>query len=168
MIKTFISHSSLDDKFVDYISEKLRNEQIGLDIFVDHEMNMIGDNPQNMIDEVRDSVIFIIVISRNSIENKEFREFIGHEFEEALKKRKKNTLKIFPIKLEIDFKEISNEILTNFDEEGDVNGILYGDFSNEMEIEKNYSQLFKAIYDYCQCRFNFPHFSRIIFPYLQI
>lgn len=148
MIKTFISPAGQDDKFVDFIYEKLIGEDIGLDIFVDHKTNMIGSSPQCMIDKVRNSIIFIIVMSKHSIENKSFKEFIGHEFEEALKKEKNRELKIFPIRLEIGSDDIPKNILATFDENGNAHGMLWADFANERDIETNFRRLVEAIQSY--------------------
>ena len=53
MIKTMISHAGEDDSFVDYLCVKLDREKLGLDIFVDHKRNLVGDDAQGMIDQAK-------------------------------------------------------------------------------------------------------------------
>ena len=52
MIKTFISHSSSDHAFVNWLKTKLERENLGLDVFVDDGTIFVGDHPQIMIEEV--------------------------------------------------------------------------------------------------------------------
>jgi len=52
LIKTFISHTSSDHPFVEWLKTKLERENLGLDIFVDDGPVSVGDDPQKMIDEV--------------------------------------------------------------------------------------------------------------------
>jgi len=141
MVKTFISHASEDDELVDYIVEKLENEDIGLDIFVDHKKNMIGCNPQIMIDEIIISPIFIPIISKSSIS----KIFINNEIKTALSTA---TVKIFPIIFEIEEVSIPEWMKISFREKDKVEGVLGVDFSNEMERERKYRELVQAIHDY--------------------
>lgn len=90
MIKTMISHTREDDSFVDYLYEKLDRENLGLDIFVDHQRNLIGDDAQGMIDEARKSIIFIPVFSNAS----SIKDFIINETKTALDS---HSTYIFPI-----------------------------------------------------------------------
>ena len=68
MIKTFISHASSDHPFVEWLKTRLERENLGLDIFVDDGSMFVGDDPQKMIDEVKRSIIFIPVLSNESIQ----------------------------------------------------------------------------------------------------
>ena len=78
MIKTIVSHAGEDDAFVDCLYEKLDRENLGLDIFVDHKRNLVGDDAQEMIDEVKKSIIFIPVFS-NAAVKKDFILQHGHK-----------------------------------------------------------------------------------------
>jgi hypothetical protein len=66
LIKTFISHTSSDHPFVEWLKTKLERENLGLDIFVDDGSVFCGDDLQEMIDEVKRSIIFILVLSDKS------------------------------------------------------------------------------------------------------
>ena len=105
MIKTFISHSSTDHPFVEWLKTKLEREKLGLDIFLDDGSVFVGDNPQKMIDEVKRSIIFIPVLSNESVN----KTFVKNEIKTA---NKNETTHIFPIKLNCDDKNIPKVIRT--------------------------------------------------------
>jgi len=92
MIKTFISHSSADHSLVTFVQKRLDRETIGLDIFVDDERNRAGDDLQKMIEEVKKSIIFIPVMSDESLS----KDFVRNEIETALSTP---TVNVFPVKL---------------------------------------------------------------------
>jgi hypothetical protein len=92
LIKTFISHSSTDHPFVEWLNTKLDREKLGLDIFVDDGSVFVGDDPQTMIDEVKRSIIFIPVLSNESVK----KEFVQNELKTAYGSE---TTYIFPVNL---------------------------------------------------------------------
>lgn len=63
---------------------------MGLDIFVDDGSVIVGDDPQKMIDEVKRSIIFIPVLSNESVKI----EFVQNELKTANESR---TTYIFPV-----------------------------------------------------------------------
>jgi hypothetical protein len=138
MIKTMISHAREDDSFVDYLYEKLDRENIGLDIFVDHKRNLIGNDAQGMIDQAKKSIIFIPVFSSVSVEKR----FIINETRAALSSP---TTNIFPIKLNCDEDNIPPEINIAFQSNYRVSGKIYADFSKIEERNIKYEELAKAI-----------------------
>lgn len=140
MIKTFISHSSNDDSFVNRLEEKLKRENIGLDIFVDHYRNKTGDSPQSMINQVETSIIFIPIMTKESLS----KDFINNEIKTALVT---DTVNIFPINREAPDIDIPPGLKIEFKKYDDVGGILWSDFSNEKEWEIKYQELKEAIFN---------------------
>lgn len=67
MIKTFISHTSTDHPLVNWLKIKLEQDNLGLDVFVDDDSVLVGDKPQKMIDQIKNTVIFIPVLSNESV-----------------------------------------------------------------------------------------------------
>lgn len=140
MIKTFISHTSKDDSFVDRIVVKLKRENIGLDIFVDHSQNRTGDSPQSMIDEVKRSIIFIPIMTKESLS----KDFVINEIKTALAT---DTVNIFPITIEVKDSDIPSGIKIGFEKHDKVGGFLWSDFSNGNEWEIKYQELKEAIFN---------------------
>ena len=141
MIKTFISHSSDVDSFVNRLEENLKRENIGLDVFVDHHKNRPGDNTQIMIDEVKNSIIFIPIMTKESLS----KNFVLNEIRTALATP---TVNIFPIKIKVktDEVEVPKGLKIEFEKSDKVKGILWSDFSNEGQWEIRYQELKEAIY----------------------
>jgi len=140
LIKTFISHSSTDHPFVEWLKTKLERENLGLDIFVDDGSVIVGDDPQKMIDEVKRSIIFIPVLSNESVK----KEFVQNELKTA---NENETTYIFPIKLKCDKENIPKVIKTEFIAFDKVEGRIYEDFSNEKEWDIHYENLRRAIFN---------------------
>lgn len=141
MVKTFISHTSSDHPFVEWLKTKLERESLGLDIFVDDESVMVGDDPQKMIDEVKRSIIFIPVLSNESVK----KEFVQNELKTAYENK---TTYIFPIILKCDKENIPEVIKTEFIAFDKVEkGKIYIDFSDEKEWDIHYENLRKAIFN---------------------
>ncbi len=140
MIKTFISHTSSDHPFVEWLKTKLERETLGLDIFVDDGSVSVGDDPQEMINEVRRSVIFIPVLSNESVQ----KEFVKNEIRTAFNNE---TTHIFPIRLKCDDANIPEDIRTKFKEFDKVEGKIYEDFSDEREWVIHYENLRRAIFN---------------------
>ena len=140
MIKTFISHSSTDHPFVEWLKTKLERENLGLDIFVDDGSVFVGDDPQKMIDEVKRSIIFIPVLSNESVK----KEFVQNELKTA---NENETTYILPIKLKCDKENIPKVVTTEFIAFDKVEGKIYEDFSNEKEWDIHYEHLRKAIFN---------------------
>jgi len=140
MIKTFISHNSADDNFVDWVSNKLKRDFDRLDIFVDHWKNRTGDSAQYMIEEAKKSFFFIPILSNEYLKS----EFCTNERKTAIKN--KNMIE-FPILLKIDKNRIPKDLLIDFKSHDEVSGRLWCDFSNEQEWETTYESLAKSILD---------------------
>jgi len=138
MIKTFIAHASSDDIFVNWLKGSLEREDLGLDIFVDHDSNLPGDDAQNMIEEVKRSIIFIPVLSNVSV----VRPFFNKEIQIALNSP---IVIVFPIKLSCDDAKIPSGINIKVLGHGDVQGKVWADFSNENEWPLKYQELRKGI-----------------------
>ena len=138
MIKTMISHASEDDALVDYLYERLDREKLGLDIFVDHKRNLVGDDAQGMIEEVKKSIIFIPVFSSAAVQ----KDFIINETKTALGIHSTN---IFPIKFNCEVDKIPADIKIAFETPDRVSGKLYVDFSKKDEWDIKFEELFKAI-----------------------
>ncbi len=138
MIKIMISHAQEDDLLVDYLFGKLDRENLGLDIFVDHKQNLIGDDAQVMIDEAKKSIIFIPVFSNTAVK----KDFIIKETKTVLDSP---STYIFPIKSKCDEDKIPSEIKIAFKSHDRVSGILYEDFSKIDEWKIKYEKLLKAI-----------------------
>jgi hypothetical protein len=133
-----ISHASEDDSFVDYLDEKMDRAGLGLDIFIDHKRNLVGDDAQRMIDEVKKSIIFIPVYSNFAIQI----PFFINEVKTAMNT---STTNIFPIKLNCDDDKIPDDIKISFSGHDKVTGKLYSDFSNRSEWPLKTEELLKAI-----------------------
>ena len=140
MIKTFISHSSTDHPFVEWLETKLERENLGLDIFIDDGSVFVGDDPQKMIDEVKRSIIFVSVLSNESVK----KEFVQNELKTA---NENETTYIFPIKLKCDKENIPKVVTTEFIAFDKVEGKIYEDFSNEKEWDIHYEHLRRAIFN---------------------
>lgn len=140
MIKTFISHTSSDHPFVEWLKTKLERENLGLDIFVDDGSVFCGDGPQKMIDEVKRSIIFIPVLSNESVK----KEFVQNELKTA---NENETTYVFPIKLKCDKENVPKVIKTEFIAFDKVEGKIYEDFSDEREWDIHYENLRKAIFN---------------------
>jgi len=140
MIKTFISHSATDDQFVNWLGTKLQNDFDQLDIFIDHWRTRVGEPTQNMIDEVKNSLFFIPILSNDYIE----RDFCVNEQNTAKQKKK---IHEFPILLKIDQKKIPGDLKIKFKADDIVEGLLWCDFSIEKEWERNYELFVKSIFD---------------------
>ncbi len=138
MIKTMLSHAREDDALVDYLYEKLDRENLGLDIFVDHKRNLVGDEAQGMIDEAKRSIIFIPVLSNIAVQ----KDFITNEIKTALDSP---TTYLFPIKLNCDDDKIPSEIKIAFQSYDRASGQLYVDFSKKDEWNVRFEELLKAI-----------------------
>lgn len=138
MIKTFISHTSSDHQFVEWLKTKLEKENFGLDIFVDDGLLFVGDNPQKMIDEVKKSIIFLPILSNESIQ----KEFVQNEIKTAFVN---NTTYVFPIKLKCDDASIPKKFKIEFNKYDKVEGKIYEDFSSEQEWDIHYENLCRAI-----------------------
>lgn len=140
MIKTFICHSSADHGFVEWLKTKLERENLGLDIFVDDGSVFVGDDPQKMIDEVKKSVIFMPVLSDESIQ----KEFVQNEIRTAIANE---TTHVFPIRLKCEDASIPEEFRTKFTACDRVDGKIYEDFSDEQEWDIHYENLRRAIFN---------------------
>ncbi|APH11914.1 hypothetical protein ASJ33_01470 [Dehalococcoides mccartyi] len=140
MIKTMISHAEEDDAFVDYLYEKLERAKLGLDIFVDHKRNKTGDKAQNMIDEAKRSVVFIPIFSKQW----QGSEFLRNELAAAQGSLNTN---IFPIKLDLNFSDLSAGIKIEFKTPDKVDGLICTDFSDKHRWELGTQDLLKAIQD---------------------
>jgi len=140
MIKTFISHSSTDDNFVDWIGTKLQKDFDQLDIFIDHWRIRVGEPAQNMIDELKNSLFFIPILSNDYIE----RDFCVNERKTAKQNEK---IHEFPVLFKIDQKKIPGDLKIKFKADGIVKGSLWCDFSIEKEWERNYELFVKSIFD---------------------
>ena len=138
MIKTFICHSSPDHLLVTYITERLRREGLGLDIFVDDDKNRAGDDLQKMIDEVKKSIIFIPVMSDDSLS----REFVRNEIETALDTP---TVNIFPVRAGVTESKIPEGINQGFKSHDKVKGKIWTDFSEKGQWEVSYQYLREGI-----------------------
>lgn len=138
MIKTMISHASEDDSFVNYLYEKLDRENLGLDIFIDHKRNLVGDDAQRMIDEAKKSIIFMPVFSESSVK----KDFIINETKTALSSP---STYVFPIKLNCEEDKIPSEIKIAFQSHDRVAGKLYEDFSKKDERDIKFEELSKSI-----------------------
>lgn len=140
MIKVFISHTSSDHPFVEWLKTKLERENLGLDIFVDDGSVFVGDDPQKIIDEVKKSIIFLPVLSNESIQ----KEFVQNEIKTAFAN---GTTHGFPIKLKCDDANIPEEFKTKFIACDRVEGKIYEDFSDEQEWAIHYEYLRRAIFN---------------------
>lgn len=140
MIKVFISHTSSDHPFVEWLKTKLERENIGLDIFVDDGSVFVGDDSQEMIDEVKKSIIFLPVLSNESIQ----KEFVQNEIKTAFAN---GTTHVFPIKLKCVDANIPEEFRTKFIACDRVAGKIYEDFSDEQEWDIHYENLRRAIFN---------------------
>ena len=140
MIKTFISHSSTDHPFVEWLRTKLEREKLGLDIFVDDGSVFVGDDPQKMIDEVKSSIVFIPVLSNESVK----KEFVQNEIKTA---NESGMTYIFPVKLNCDRENIPKIIKAEFIAFDKVGGKIYEDFFNEKEWDIHYEHLRRAIFN---------------------
>ncbi len=140
MIKTFISHTSSDHPFVEWVKTRLERENLSLDIFVDDGSVFVGDDPQKMIDEVKRSVIFIPVLSNESIQ----KEFVQNEIMTDIANE---TTHIFPTKLKCDDASIPEEFRTNFTACDRVEGKIYEDFSDGQEWDIHYENLRRTIFN---------------------
>lgn len=138
MIKVFISHTSSDHNFVYWLKTRLERENLGLDIFIDDGSVFIGDDPQKMIDEVKKSIIFIPILSNESVK----KEFVINETKTALNNK---TTNIFPVKYKCKDQNIPRDIKMAFSSIDKVKGKIYEDFTNENEWEIHYENLRKAI-----------------------
>lgn len=138
MIKTFISHTGSDHPFVNWLSIKLSGDGLNLDVFVDDEALYVGDSPQIMIDAVNASIIFIPVLSDESVT----KEFVQNEIRTALAN---DTTHIFPIIFKCSFDNIPEGIKNRFASHDSVAGYIWDDFSNEAEWELKYEDLRKGI-----------------------
>jgi len=138
MIKAFIAHASSDDAFVNWLKGRLQREDWGLDIFVDHDSNLPGDDAQNMIEEVKKSIIFIPVLSNVSVD----RLFFKGEIRTAHNSLITN---VFPIKRSCDDAKIPPGIKIEVLEDGGVQGKIWADFSNENEWPLQYQKLINGI-----------------------
>ena len=138
MIKAFIAHASSDDAFVNWLKGRLQREDWGLDIFVDHDSNLPGDDAQNMIEEVKKSIIFIPVLSNVSVD----RPFFKGEIRTAHNSLITN---VFPIKRSCDDAKIPPGIKIEVLEDGGVQGKIWADFSNENEWPLQYQKLINAM-----------------------
>ena len=127
--------------FVEWLKTRLEKEKtLVLDIFVDDGSVFVGDDLQKMIDEVKRSVIFMPVLSNESIQ----KEFVQNEFRTAFANK---TTHIFPIRLKCDDASIPEEFKTNFTAYDRVEGKIYEDFSDEQEWDIHYENLLRAIFD---------------------
>lgn len=140
MIKTFISHTSSDHPLVEWLKTRLERENLGLDIFVDDGSVVVGDDPQKMIDEVKRSVIFIPVLSNESIQ----KEFVQNEIRTAIANE---TTHIFPIRLNCDDSNIPEEFRAKFTTCDRVEGKIYADFSDGQEWGIHYENLRRAVFN---------------------
>lgn len=100
----------------------------------------VGDDPQKMIDEVKRSIIFIPVLSNESIQ----KEFVQNEIRTALANE---PTYVFPIRLKCDEAKIPNEIRIKFTAYDSPGGTIYEDFSDEQEWEIHYEKLRRAIFN---------------------
>jgi len=81
--KIFISRSSKDKEFADFLRNKLKKESFILNI--DESNILVGENVLDVINkELEDSSIVIVILSKNSINSK----FVNCEIETALDKGK--------------------------------------------------------------------------------
>lgn len=138
MIKTFISKTSSDNKLANFLKERLERENIGLDIFVWAERIQIGDDPQRMIDEVKESIIFIPIMSNASMKQ----EFVVNEIKTALHTPLVHT---FPVKIDLDKDNVPNGIKIFFEAHDQVKGKIWGDFSDRNRWEIEYQKLLEGI-----------------------
>ena len=138
MIKTFISKTSSDNKLANFLKERLERENIGLDIFVCEERIQIGDDAQRMIDEVKESIIFIPVMSNASMKQ----EFVVNEIKTALHTPLVHT---FPVKIDLDKDNVPNGIKIFFEAHDQVKGKIWGDFSDHNRREIEYQKLLEGI-----------------------
>jgi hypothetical protein len=139
LIKTFISHNSSDHPFVEWLTTRLERENLGLDIFVDDGSVFCGDDPQKMIDEVKRSIIFIPVLSNESVK----KEFVQNELKTAITNE---TTHVFPIKLNCYEENIPEVIKTHFSTFDKVGGKIYENFSDEKKWDIHFESLRKAIF----------------------
>ncbi len=93
-----------------------------------------------MIDEVKRSIIFIPVLSNESVR----KEFVQNELKTA---NESKTTYIFPVKLKCDKENIPKVIKAEFTAFDKVEGKIYEDFSNEKEWDIHYEHLRRAIFD---------------------
>lgn len=138
MIKTFISKTSSDNDLAIFLKERLDRENIGLDIFVWEERIQIGDPAQRMIDEVKESIIFIPIMSNASMKQK----FVVNEIETALHTPLVHT---FPVKIDLDKHNVPNGIKIFFEAHDQVKGKIWGDFSDRNRWEIEYERLLEGI-----------------------
>lgn len=138
MIKCMISHASEDDLFADYLYEKLDRANLSLDIFVDHKLNLAGDDAQRMIDEAKASIVFIPVLSNFAVT----KDFFINEIKTAIRNR---STYIFPLKFNCDEDKIPADIKIAFSTHDRVTGRLYLDFSKRAEWSLKIEELLKAV-----------------------
>jgi hypothetical protein len=139
MIKTFISHSSKNDEFVDRLAKKLREDISQLEIFVDHWNPNVGKSPQEIIEEVKLSYFYIPVLSNDFIDS----EFCCNERKTAINEGKIE----FPVFLNIDKAKIPDDVIIEWEKYDVVDGKLADDFSNAKDWEKRYQELLESIFD---------------------
>jgi len=140
MIKTFINHASEDHHFVFWLNDRLKKEELGLDIFIDDDRVSGGDQAIKMIEAVKASIIFLPIISDYSTQKE--KEFIRNEIEVALDTDATN---IFPILYKCSKENIPEKIKIKFINPESPEGILYFDFSNEKEWEVIFDDLRSAL-----------------------
>lgn len=138
MIKTFISHSSEDDFFVDWLGARLQKDFEELDIFIDHWSDLKGEHAQIMIEEVKNSPFFFSILSNSYIST----TFCVNERKTAVDNE--NTYE-FPILLKIDRDKIPDDLLIKFKTTDQVQGKIWFDFSDQKNWESEYEYLVKAI-----------------------
>ncbi|MGQ9571441.1 MAG: toll/interleukin-1 receptor domain-containing protein [Thermodesulfovibrionales bacterium] len=117
-----------------------RKRKPWLDIFADDGSVFVGDDPQKMIDEVKRSVIFMPVLSNESIR----KEFVQNEIRTAFANK---TTHIFPIRLKCDDASIPEGFKTNFTACDRFEGKIYEDFSDEQNWGIHYENLRRAIFN---------------------
>lgn len=115
-MKVFISHSSIDKRFVRTLKDDL--DANGIDTFFDEDSLELGDSLKEKLDSALDeSSHFVIILSPHSVNS----NWVKYELTGAVKLFAEKTLKkIIPIK----YREC--------DLPNDISGLLYADLSNEI------------------------------------
>lgn len=150
MIKTFISHATIEDGFANWLKDKLEKDFRQLEIFVDHHDAKVGDDANKLMEKVEESVFFLAVCSTEYFSSSNCKAEIG----KALKCRNKSGHKpiIFPLKFKCPPEsippEIEKEIRYQLSPTEPSKGIHWEDFSNEREWDVHYENLRKPIQDY--------------------
>lgn len=124
--KIFLSYSSLDKPFVRRLSSRLKKD--GYDVWLDEKELTPGDKlASELANAIEESIIFIIIISENSIKSK----WLKYELELALKRMVENEIRLIPL------------LKGNIDLPNQLKGLVYADFRNNKRT--GYKTILKSL-----------------------